>query len=145
MALIHIRQYQNLMPNLLNGYDDAEKRLSPLLNVLHNSADFADSPHHVQDFHEIKITLRVPRSARPPAETRPAESSSGSGGGEAGSAPETAVGVSGIELREQTHEEALLSTLGEPLQARAWPCMLTVPRAAAAAVRLTACSTHLLG
>ena len=40
--------------------------------------------------------------------------------------PETAVGVSGIELREQTHEEALLSTLGEPLQACALPCMLSV-------------------
>ena len=74
----------------------------------------ADQPCHLQAFHEIKITLRVPRSARPPAEARPAESSSCSGA-EAGSTPETAVGVSGIELREQTHEEALLSTLGEPL------------------------------
>ncbi|CAK0787193.1 hypothetical protein CVIRNUC_010409 [Coccomyxa viridis] len=62
-----------------------------------------------EDFHEIKITLRVPRSARLPADMQPAGSSSGSG--EAGSAPESAVGVSGIELREQTHEEALLSTL----------------------------------
>ena len=72
-----------------------------------------DRPYHLQDFHEIKITLRVPHLARPPAEVRPAES--GSGSGEAGSASETAVGVRGIELREQTHEEALLSTLGEPL------------------------------
>ena len=83
----------------------------------------ADRPYHLQDFHEIKITLRVPCSARPQAEMRPADSSSGTA--EAGDLPETAVGVSGIELREQTHEEALLSTLGEPLLACAWlwhPC-----------------------
>lgn len=65
-----------------------------------------------QDYHEVKIVLRVPRARQPVADTRTVESMPG--GSEA--LPETAVGVNGIELREQTHEEALLSTLGELLQ-----------------------------
>ncbi|CAL5229415.1 g12736 [Coccomyxa viridis] len=65
-----------------------------------------DSPPE-EDYHEVKIILRVPRSQQPAGPVRAAE---GSSSGEA-SLPETAVGVNGIELREQTHEEALLSTI----------------------------------
>jgi len=63
-----------------------------------------------QDYHEVKLVLRVPRIAQPralPAAAKPS----------AAEPPETALGVDGIELREQTHEEALLNTIGE-LQAR---------------------------
>jgi hypothetical protein len=67
----------------------------------------------VQDYHEVRLVLRLPRQAQqaassapsPPAGCRPAP----------GQPPETALGVDGIELREQTHEEALLSTIGERL------------------------------
>ena len=62
----------------------------------------------LQDYHEVKIILRVPRTQQPAGAVRAAESSSSGGA----SLPETAVGVNGIELREQTHEEALLSTIG---------------------------------
>lgn len=50
--------------------------------------------------------LRVPRVSQPralPAAAKPS----------AAEPPETALGVDGIELREQTHEEALLSTIGK--------------------------------
>ena len=56
----------------------------------------------------MKIILRVPRNPQPAGSLRLADSSSGGGA----SLPETAVGVNGIELQEQTHEEALLSTIG---------------------------------
>lgn len=61
-----------------------------------------------QDYQEVKIILRVPRNQQPTTAAHTAESvASGDS-----SLPETAVGVNGIELREQTHEEALLSTIG---------------------------------
>lgn len=56
----------------------------------------------------MQLVLRVPRYKTTRA-LLPAASSKA----ETGEPPETALGVDGIELREQTHEEALLSTIGE--------------------------------
>ncbi len=72
-------------------------------------------PSAPQEFHEVQLVLRMPRASRRP-EQAPAAApppASGSAGREgARGAADTAVGVDGIELREQTHEEALLSTIG---------------------------------
>jgi hypothetical protein len=48
----------------------------------------------------VQLVLRVPRWAPPPAPP-PRRA-----------AADSALGVQGIELREQSHEEALLSTIG---------------------------------
>ena len=50
----------------------------------------------------MQLVLRVPRWQPAPAPTAAARRSTG----------DTALGVDGIELREQSHEEALLSTIG---------------------------------
>ena len=67
----------------------------------------------------MQLVLRVPRASRQPDQApaaAPAPASSGGGSREGGAhgAADTAMGVDGIELREQTHEEALLSTIGMP-------------------------------
>ena len=55
----------------------------------------------------MRLVLRVPRNSQPQPSKVPA------GAAEKAAAPETALGVDGIELREQTHEEALLNTIGK--------------------------------
>ncbi len=72
----------------------------------------------LQGYHEVKITLRVPHAGQLGADGQaaagiPGCSSRSSSSGSASSLPETAVGMNGIELREQSHEEALLSTIGK--------------------------------
>ena len=65
-----------------------------------------------QDYHEIRLVLRVPRSNH---SQQNALTGSAAAKAPASHPPETALGVDGIELREQTHEEALLNTIGERL------------------------------
>ena len=77
----------------------------------------------LQDYHEVKIILRVPRTQQSAGAACTAESTCSRDG----SLPETAVGVNGIELREQTHEEALLSTIGAVLSCTWAPCFIRRP------------------
>lgn len=68
----------------------------------------------MQDYHEVRLVLRVPRNSQPQASALPVSAAATAAAAAAPSqAPETALGVDGIELREQTHEEALLNTIGE--------------------------------
>ncbi len=55
-----------------------------------------------QEYSEVQLVLRVPRWQPAPAPAAAARRPTG----------DTALGVDGIELREQSHEEALLSTIG---------------------------------
>ena len=62
-----------------------------------------------QEFHEVRLVLRMPRVQPQPPQQLPDRAASPTGGAGAG---DSALGVDGIELREQSHEEALLSTIG---------------------------------
>ena len=69
----------------------------------------SDRPRTVQDaeYSEVSLVLRLPRWRPQP----PPAAASGAGPPRR-PAGDTALGVDGIELREQSHEEALLSTIG---------------------------------
>ncbi|CAL8464938.1 g4473 [Coccomyxa elongata] len=66
----------------------------------------ADAPE--QEYHEVRLVLRVPRNSQLQPSALPVSAAANAAPSQA---PETALGVDGIELREQTHEEALLNTI----------------------------------
>ena len=60
----------------------------------------------------MQLVLRMPRVRAAPPPSPVLAPAPNQGAGKA--AGDTALGVDGIELREQSHEEALLSTIGAP-------------------------------
>ena len=81
----------------------------PRLQSLAHAASDPETPRHAQDqeYSEVSLVLRLPRWRPAP----PAAAAAGAGAPRR-PAGDTALGVDGIELREQSHEEALLSTIG---------------------------------
>ncbi len=79
--------------------------------------------------------LRVPRNCQAQPSALPV---SAAGKSPTTGPPDTALGVDGIELREQTHEEALLNTIGEqPFPSK--PCLQSLSKS----VKLTPCCASL--
>lgn len=98
--------------------------------------------HQGQDYHEVQLVLRVPRAPQPPPlQPPPAQPDQAAAQQPSQAAGDSALGVDGIELREQSHEEALLSTIGahhSPL----WPDSALLRRTSLRRSRRQALGVH---